>query len=69
MKGKKPTYEERKLISQAGLDTYEWLVQKNTSEIVQLVKRDDDKEIAVFDKATLGVVRYRKDKAGDTDGE
>ena len=60
MKGKKPTYEERKLIERAGLDTYEWLVQKDTSSIIQLVNRDDDKSIAVFDKETFDVIKYRK---------
>lgn len=30
MKGRKPTREERKVINKAGLDTYSWLVQKNT---------------------------------------
>lgn len=69
MKGKKPTYEERKLISKAGLDTYEWLVQKNTSTIIQLVNRNDEKEIAVFDKGTLGVIRYRKGKKEETEDE
>ena len=61
MKGKKPSYEERKMMVLAGLDTYEWLVQKNTSTIVQLVKRDDDKEFAVFDKTKFETIRYRKD--------
>lgn len=69
MKGKKPTYEERKLISKAGLDTYEWLVQKHTSTIIQLVNRNDDKEIAVFDKDTLGVIRYRKGEKEDSEDE
>lgn len=69
MKGKKPTYEERKLIAKAGLDTYEWLVQKNTSTIIQLVNRSNEKEIAVFDKETCSVIRYNKDKKEDNDGE
>ena len=60
MKGKKPTYEERKMIEKAGLDTYEWLVQKDTSSIIQLVHRYDKQQFAVFDKATLDVIRYRK---------
>lgn len=69
MKGKKPTYEERKLIAKAGLDTYEWLVQKDTSSIIQLVNRNDDQEIAVFDKETLGVIRYRKGEKEGTEDE
>ena len=60
MKGKKPTYEERKLIERAGLDTYEWLVQKDTSSIIQLVHRYDNQQFAVFDKDTLSVIRYQK---------
>ena len=69
MKGKKPTYEERKLITKAGLDTYEWLVQKDTSTIIQLVNRNNDKEIAVFDKETCSVIRYRKGKKEGTEDE
>ena len=60
MKGKKPAYEERKLIERAGLDTYEWLVQKDTSSIIQLVHRYDNQQFAVFDKETLSVIKYRK---------
>ena len=69
MKGKKPTYEERKLIAKAGLDTYEWLVQKNTSTIIQLVNRNNEKEIAVFDKDTCSVIRYRKGEKEGTGDE
>lgn len=40
MKGKKPTYEERKLIAANGLDTYVWLVQKNCPEFMQVVNKE-----------------------------
>ena len=62
MKGKKPTYEERKLIERAGLDTYQWLIQKHTSEIIQVVNKDDKNDIAVFDLETFEVIRYTKNK-------
>ena len=38
--GRKPTYEERKFIEKAGLDTYKWLVQKNVLESMQLINRE-----------------------------
>lgn len=37
MKGRKPTREERKIIQNAGLDTYSWLVQKNTTNEMQVI--------------------------------
>ena len=39
-KKKKPTYEERKLIANEGLDTYVWLVQKNCPEFMQIVNKE-----------------------------
>lgn len=40
--GKKPTYEQRKLIQRSGLDTYDWLVAKDTSTELVLVHRHLD---------------------------
>lgn len=40
--GKKPTYEQRKLIQRSGLDTYDWLVVKDTSTELVLVNRHLD---------------------------
>ena len=37
--GKKPTYEQRKLIQQWGLDAHDWLVVKDTSTEMMLVHR------------------------------
>ena len=40
--GCKPTYEQRKLISHWGLDTYNWLVVKDTPTELVLVHRNSD---------------------------
>lgn len=37
--GRKPTYEQRKLIQRWGLNTTEWLVAKDTSTEMVLVHR------------------------------
>ena len=39
--GCKPTYEQRKLIQRLGLDTYGWLVVKDTPTELVLVNRND----------------------------
>lgn len=39
IKGKKATREERKVITKYGLDSFEWLVQKNTVDYLQVVHR------------------------------
>lgn len=39
----KPTREQRKLIANCGLDTYEWYVVKDTPEEMLLVHRHSDK--------------------------
>jgi len=44
MKGKKPTYTERKILSSKGMDTYEWLVQKSTPKYLQVVNRNTNEE-------------------------
>ena len=41
--GKKPTYEQRKLMEQWGLDTYDWLVVKDTSTEMLIVHRNSDR--------------------------
>ena len=40
--GKKPTYEQRKLLAAYGLNTYDWLVSKDTSGKMVLVHRYTD---------------------------
>jgi len=40
IRGRKPTYEERKFIEKAGLNTYEWLVQKSMLCSMQLINRE-----------------------------
>ena len=40
--GKKPTREQRKLLQQWKLDTYSWLVVKDTSTEMVLVHRNFD---------------------------
>ena len=37
--GKKPTYEQRKLIQKAGLDSHDWFVVKDTSTELVLIHR------------------------------
>lgn len=44
MKGRKPTREERKVIKNAGLDTYSWLVQKNTLNEMFVINVDGKEE-------------------------
>lgn len=36
---KKPTYEQRKLIQKHGLNTYDWLVSKDTPKQMVLIHR------------------------------
>lgn len=40
IRGRKPTYEERKFLVANGYDTYVWLVTKNTPTFIELVHRD-----------------------------
>lgn len=40
MQGKKPSYEERKILQAEGLDTYVWLVQKNSPKFIQIVNKE-----------------------------
>lgn len=47
--GRKPTYEERKIINCAKLDTYKWLVQKNTPTFLQLINRESG-EVKILEK-------------------
>lgn len=48
MQGKKPTYEERKILMKKGIDTYAWLVQKHTNREMQLVNRET-REVKVIE--------------------
>ena len=48
--GCKPTYEQRKLIQEAGLDTYDWLVIKDTSTELVLVSKYNDQNILTIPK-------------------
>lgn len=54
MKGKKPTWQERKILEKAGYDIYEWLVQKNAPTFLQIVNRETKEEVKI-------------DKCGDQD--
>lgn len=40
MNGKKPTREQRKLIMKNKLDTYKWLVFKDTSDELHLIHKE-----------------------------
>lgn len=49
IRGRKPTYEERKILIANGYDTYVWLVTKNTPTFIELVHRDTG-EVKTIDK-------------------
>lgn len=42
MRGKKPTREQRKFIEKWRLSSNDWLVQKDTPDLMQLVHRYSD---------------------------
>lgn len=44
MKGKKATFEQRKILKQYNLDTYKWLVQKDASDFMQVVNKETREE-------------------------
>lgn len=48
--GKKPTYEQRKLIQRWGLDVRDWLVVKDTSTEMVLVHRFSERTIRTIPK-------------------
>ena len=48
--GKKPTYEQRKLIEQWGLDAHHWLVTKDTPKQMEIVHRHSDKTTRTIPK-------------------
>lgn len=49
--GKKPTREQRKLLQKWKLDTYSWLVVKDTPTEIVLVHRHFDKTKKIIPKA------------------
>lgn len=44
MKGKRPTRNQRLILKQNKLDTYKWLVQKDTPVLMQVVHIDTKEE-------------------------
>lgn len=48
--GKKPTYEQRKLMAEWGLNTHDWLVIKDTSTEMVVVNRYSDQAIRTIPK-------------------
>lgn len=48
MKGKNPTREQRKILFKNGLDSCNWLVQKDTPDKMQLIHRDTKEVKVVF---------------------
>lgn len=48
--GKKPTYEQRKIIQNWGLDAHDWLVVKDTSTEMVLVHRHNEKTTRIIPK-------------------
>lgn len=57
--GKKPTYEQRKIIQAAGLDAHDWLVVKDTSTDMVLVHKHSNTTIRVIPKGVYGDAIYR----------
>lgn len=49
MKGKRPTRNQRLVLEKNGLDTYKWLVQKDTPTMMQVI-HTDTKEIKTLNK-------------------
>lgn len=47
MRGKKPTYNQKKFLRSKGLDPYNWLVQKDTQEFMQIKNRYSEKESVI----------------------
>lgn len=43
IRGRKPTREERKILTLNGYDTYIWLVVKSTSTFLELMNRETGK--------------------------
>jgi len=52
--GRKPTREERKYIEGAGLDTWVWLVQKNTTDFMQVINKETNEEFTI-DNSTIEI--------------
>jgi hypothetical protein len=50
--GKKPTYNQRKLLTKWKLKAEDWLVVKDTPEFMQLVHRFSDKTTRTIPKQT-----------------
>ena len=48
--GKKPTREQRKLMEQWKVDTYDWLVERETSTELILVHRHFDNKTKIIPK-------------------
>lgn len=48
--GVKPTYSQRKLIEQWGLDAHDWLIVKDTPEQMEIVHRYSEKTTRTIQK-------------------
>lgn len=48
--GKKPTVQQRKLIQKKGLNAENWLVSKDTPEMMLIVHRYSDKTTRIIHK-------------------
>ena len=49
MKGKKASYYQRKYMASIGYDSFVWLVQKDTPDMMQLVNKETG-EVRVIEK-------------------
>lgn len=52
MHGKKPTREQRKLMEKWHINTMDWLVRKNTPELMQMIHCYSDK-VRVIPKGAI----------------
>lgn len=48
--GKKPTYGQRRVIQQSGLNSHDWLVSKDTPNSMVLVRRNNQQIIKTIIK-------------------
>lgn len=52
MRGKKPTYNQKKFLRKNRLDPFNWLVQKDTPDYMQIVNRYSGNERVIKKVAT-----------------
>ena len=48
IRGRKPTYTERKILQKNGYDTYDWLVTKSTPTFIELINRNSGEITTIY---------------------